>query len=657
MPESQSCEDSVAISHLAANFSTAREIPTNRYIYPGELNDHAPRANCDTGYSHHSRHDNAHKLSHLMNLIAEANGHKDGIQKNDVRDILSYVTYKRLPKRMFVIRAILTCFALLRSDACNIFAQECKMTRQLSTTDGQYSCRLFNALFIWHFNRISDNADTDMMTTSSATCFVLPSFGDLDTIDMSGLNLSGEVIILGNSDDRPLCFNSNFSRKDINLSGSVPPGYPTYHNFFEQDKSINLEKMFLYFSKEFPHHLFPTEFLFLQKDAYKNVEYTTIEFTQGKTIIDVPLNTKVLNKSHNRIDHFGMNASASWEFLLHIDISDNLITEFHVNMSSMINLKYLDLSNNKLSALSSTTISQLNEIAAASEEHTLTIDIGGNNLLCTCDTNDFVKWVLRSHPTNIHFVNVDDYKCTDSYSEHIPLQEISVFTSFDYLICTLRYYKLCLMVSVAAIIFRFVYKRRYWLCHLLYRIFKWFHYTDDNQQQHTHDAFICFDKADRDWIDFEMKEHLKHLKMLKIRYGEQDVGFGQNIHNAIFQYIRESRRSILVLSPAFVHSPSNVYYADMIREKLIDTGDDSVIVVELKPLNREGLANTALAELMKPHSCLKWNENNQQEQDIFWERLVIALQTPCIKSLYIDVIKVVLSCVLSIVVLFKLYVM
>ena len=145
-----------------------------------------------------------------MNLIAEANGHKDGIQKNDVHDIVSYVKYKRLPKRLFVIRAILTCFALLRNDACNIFAQGCKMSRQLSTTDDQYSCRLFNALFIWHFNRISNNADADMMTNSSATCFVLPSFGDLDKIDMSGLNLSGEVIILGNSDDRPLCFNSNY---------------------------------------------------------------------------------------------------------------------------------------------------------------------------------------------------------------------------------------------------------------------------------------------------------------------------------------------------------------------------------------------------------------------------------------------------------------
>ena len=626
--KSQLCEEDTIIarhgSFLERHFARKR-LPVDIYMNEARSTDHDPEDHCDIGSSHCNR---PNKLSHLMNLIAEAHGHKDRIQKNDVHDILSCADYKGLYRRrpqklLFVIRAFLTCFVLLRNDTCNIFAHECKMTQQLSTADGQYSCRLFNTLFLWHFDKLSED-DTDMTTHSSATCLVLPSFRDFDKIDMSALNISGNIVIFGNSDDRPLCFHSNYSLQDINLSGSVPPGYPTEHNFF-QVYYRDLSAMYWYFYGENLYLVIPCSAKNKSSSKFpSHNNYVMIKYTQEETIIDTPRDTEVLNMSHNRIKDFEINASVPLEYLRHMDLSDNLISEFHVNMSSMTNLEYLDLSSNKLSSLSSTTITQLNEIAALHDKKTLTIDIGGNNLLCTCDTMDFVKWVLHSHPTNIKFVNGDHYTCTDRHSKQVTFHELSLFALI--VGCCIAYLLYVVIGIIIIVVGVYAFKRRYRLCHLWYKIRKRCQHRDYNQQQHKYDAFVCFHKDDSNWIESEVKERLKRFKIV---YGEEEVEFGQSLPNVISQYIKESHRSILILSPAFVYSQNNsMFYANLIRENLMDTGNDTVIVVKLKPLNHVGLDRT-LAELMEHRLCLEWKEDNQDAQDYFWEQLLDALQRPC----------------------------
>ena len=360
----------------------------------------------------------------------------------------------------------------------------------------------------------------------------------------------------------------------------------------------------------------PTEKLLQIKSSC--MAASVMKYIQEQTIIDMLKHNQVLKMSHNHIKDFEIKASEPLEYLRHMDLSDNLISEFHVNMSSMKNLDYLDLSSNKLSSLSSTTISQLNEIAALHDKKTLTIDIGGNNLLCTCDTMDFVKWVLHSHPTNIMFVNSDHYTCTDRYSKQVTLHDLSLFALI--VGCYKAYLLYVVIVIIIIVVSVYAYKRRYQLRHLWYKIRKRCQHRDYNQQQHKYDAFVCFHRDDSNWIESEVRERLKHFKIV---YGEEEVEFGESLPNVISKYIKESRRSILILSPSFVYSPNNsMFYANLIRENLMDTGNDTVIVVELKPLNRVGLDRT-LAELMEHQ------EDNQDAQAFFWERLVDALQHPC----------------------------
>ena len=237
------------------------------------------------------------------------------------------------------------------------------------------------------------------------------------------------------------------------------------------------------------------------------------------------------------------------------------VMKFHVDMSRMKNLEYLDLSSNKLSSLPSNTISQLND------KKTLTIDIGDNNLICTCDTMGFLKWVLHSHLTNIQFSNGNGYTCTDRHSKQVALHELSLFALI--VGCYIPYLLYVVIVILIAVGIVYAFKRRYQLRHLWYKIRKRCQHKDYNQQQHKYDAFVCFHRDDSSWIESEVKERLKHFKIV---YGEEEVEFGQSLPNVISQYIKESRRSILTLSPAFVDSQNNSitkYYANLIRENLM----------------------------------------------------------------------------------------
>ena len=123
-------------------------------------------------------------------------------------------------------------------------------------------------------------------------------------------------------------------------------------------------------------------------------------------------------------------------------------------------------------------------------------------------------------------------------------------------------------------------------------------------------------------MDYEAKCHLKQFKIV---YDEEDIEFGQIMHQAVCDYIQKSQRSILVLSPNSVNSPNTLYNMHIVEEKLMFTGNDILIIVKLKPLNRMGLDKT-LSELMAHRVCLELKDNNQDAQEFSGSGLMMLLK-------------------------------
>ena len=526
------------------------------------------------------------------------------------------------------LKKYIKCLILVYNDTCDIFNPECNEVKQILIEDHRLLCAALNFFFLWHFTDVHCDyipPFEQMIRRDCGACLVVPSTGNIRKFLYTDLNVYDYVLQYGTHRDRPLCFHPNTSIEWIDMSGNSQHGYPELKRYFnaeitglENIKMINtsrnsLDNIYNNISLNFP------------KLQVANLSRNLLTLEQGGAFIGFAKFIEVLDLSHNQIKELAVDKFSALAELQYLDLSHNLIEEFNVTLSGSKRLEYLDISNNRLQSITKFTIDQLNEIAMTNRSHNISVNIQSNNLICTCATKDFVGWILNRHPPNLIFVDGNTYICTNRYSHRVELHTVTMQK------LNIECYETIIYgcVGAASIVFLLLivlaYRRRFYLRHMWYKMNKRINKRTYNQRSHEYDAFICFDKADSDWIDFEAKRHLSHFN---IAYGEQDIEPGQHIHQAVYEYIEKSYRSILVLSPNFVNSPNSLYHMSIVEEKLKFTGNDILIVVRLKPLNRVGLDRT-LKELMEHRLCLEWKDDNQDSQDFFWERLVDALQAPC----------------------------
>ena len=528
------------------------------------------------------------------------------------------------------IKKYLTCIILLYNDTCSIFKPECIEVKHFMTDpeNHQLFCAALNFFFMWHFTGVHCHyipPFQEMIRPDCGACLVIPSVGNCRKFLITDLNVYDYVLQYGSYRNRPLCFHPNTSIEWVDFSGNTKHGYPEFHRFFNADLS-GLESIRVFNgsrnSLQVLNQNFRKNFPLLQ---ILNASYNLLALDEEKALIGLSKSIEVLDLSHNQIKTLSVDRFADLQELKHLDLSFNFIEDFNVTLSSSKQLEYLDISNNQLRSLPQFTINQLNEIVMVNGSHQLQVNIGSNNLICTCATKDFVRWVLHSHPANLIFIDHNNYICTNRYSNRVELQSITMqmlnFECYE----TLIYGYVGALSIVLILLMVVAYKRRFYLRHKWYKMNKKLHKRTYSQRSHEYDAFICFDDADSDWINFEAKQHLSQFN---IAYGEQDIEPGQHIHQAVYEYIERSYRSILVLSPNFVNSPNSLYHMNIVEEKLKFTGNDILIIVKLKPLNRVGLDRT-LKELMEHRLCLEWKKDHKDAQDFFWEKLVDALQAPC----------------------------
>ena len=114
----------------------------------------------------------------------------------------------------------------------------------------------------------------------------------------------------------------------------------------------------------------------------------------------------ILDLSLNRITSLPKQVFRYNNNLQHLDISYNSINEFTVNIEHMKNLSNLNLSNNQLVQLSLETRTSLDHLWS----EPVSVHLSGNNLKCSCETLDFLKWMRDSK--KINFVGIKDYVCS-----------------------------------------------------------------------------------------------------------------------------------------------------------------------------------------------------------------------------------------------------
>ena len=101
-----------------------------------------------------------------------------------------------------------------------------------------------------------------------------------------------------------------------------------------------------------------------------------------------------INVSHNTLRGINPLAFERCTRTKRISLANNELTDLDLNMDSLIDLEYIDLSGNRLLSLSDTFMSKLDEMVHV---RPLAVDLQREMFMCNCDTLSFVRGTRVTH--------------------------------------------------------------------------------------------------------------------------------------------------------------------------------------------------------------------------------------------------------------------
>ena len=331
---------------------------------------------------------------------------------------------------------------------------------------------------------------------------------------------------------------------------------------------------------------------------------------------------RALNLANN-----GMYCLTSYMFdgmtnIRKIDLSGNEIQHFDASLTHTRNLKYLDLSGNRLEKLSQRSMAELDQLSSLQR---VSLDLYGNSLLCNCDTLEFLQWMKDSH---VQFVGKEKYSCTFSNGSETYLNEVKPIV--DYLkshcssntavIVTISVAAACCVASICGVaVYRCRWRLRYWYYKTKIKI----PYTPSGpeyEQVFDYDAFISYSSEDNQIARDGTIHELEIVRGMRLCIHERDFKPGESIAFNISRGIHNSKRTILLLSKAFLASEWCMYEFNIARMESLHTGRKVILVVMLENIPSKQLPVDVL-DIIDTTTYLEYPRNGSEaEIEVFWSK-------------------------------------
>ena len=228
------------------------------------------------------------------------------------------------------------------------------------------------------------------------------------------------------------------------------------------------------------------------------------------------INLEVLDLARNQIQNGTLLSDLRLlTKLKEVDLSFNGFQNFSVVLHNMTGLRKLNLSNNNIGCLSSSTILELNKLQnLKSEADKIEVDLSGNLLSCSCECFDFFQWMMR---TKVTLTNMDNYQCKFIDGRKESLYEL------DFIVAKLesqcfgdQWLSICLSLEVVIYLLITVvcvsYRRRYDIKYIFLKMKLNRHKLRRilDTQNYTYSAFISCDHRDAKY--FVYKKFLPNLE-------------------------------------------------------------------------------------------------------------------------------------------------
>ncbi|XP_060556353.1 toll-like receptor 4 [Ruditapes philippinarum] len=334
---------------------------------------------------------------------------------------------------------------------------------------------------------------------------------------------------------------------------------------------------------------------------------------------------RTLDLTENRIRAFNSGFFSGLINLEKLILRDNFLAQFEVNLQTMKKLNHINLRHNLLFQFSDYILHEFEHLAV----NNLTIDLYKNNLSCSCKHLNLLKWMSNS---KINFQNLKDYSCIDENGEsrnmsspHELYAELFEYCkSYTLLIfISSAIFVLALTVITVCIVYRYRWNLRYIYYSGKMRMKGYIPIKDDGSD-FDHDVFVSFANEDNSFVrDFAIPE-LEEKRHLRLLLHDRDFRPGEFVHDNIVKAICTSKKTLIVMSDAFLQSVWCRFEMHMARMEAIKTERNVLTVVLLKDVPTAGLP-LEIVDIIRQKTYLEFpHEDAHREQ--FWDRLFEALK-------------------------------
>ncbi|XP_056016781.1 toll-like receptor 4 [Ostrea edulis] len=330
-----------------------------------------------------------------------------------------------------------------------------------------------------------------------------------------------------------------------------------------------------------------------------------------------------LDLSHDNIASLSTLMFENMRKLQKLNLRNNLLSEWRVNIDHLKNMKYINLAKNRLTTIEERYRRSLETLFLTSN---LTVDLSGNKLLCYCDNVDFLSWITRNRRNFAHFI---DYECSSTSSEefdfrnseHSLLSLKGICKSYiSIYIATSVVLAFIFSTAVGIILQKNKWKIRYLIFKAKQRLRQVGRYSNDfssSSISYEYDAMLSYSRSEL--TDFIPRVENNSNRKIYIRDRDEPLGVAKG--QAIVDAIQDSKRVICLTSKRYLKSKWRDYELNMARMEAIEGRENLKFVhLVLFPEVYNSALPNYLVDLVRDECVTEYPQESCAYDD-FWETL------------------------------------
>lgn len=374
-----------------------------------------------------------------------------------------------------------------------------------------------------------------------------------------------------------------------------------------------------------------------------DISYNNIKKIPLSVYENLPRSLTLLSISHNKLNGFDWTQLKGFYQLEILDLSFNSLSHIPEIISNVTHtLRLLDLSYNQISHLSdgflrgAKSLQTLNlnhnklaiinqsTFLSKPENHLQTLFLERNPFQCTCDLLEFILWI-ESSDVKIPRLATD---VTCDIQSHRGRQMLILFDinqcvndSMAFLFCILSSSVIIMFMFVATTAHLFYWDASY-LLHYLKAKLKSYHRL--SSLDCVYDVFVTYDTKDphvSEWVMGCLRVKLEeegegHLPLC---LEERDWTPGYPLIENLSQSIRYSRKTLFVLTEAYVKTGAFRLAMYLAHQRLLDENVDVIVLLMLEPVLQQSHF-LRLRQRLCGKSVVEWPRTAAAEP-WFWQNL------------------------------------